>query len=144
MKCKNDKCNEQAKGNGKYCSPTCKTIYNRNKRNTAVTPKSVTNATVTPVTPTVTTKSNVTPMTQDKFRLIKSGLAGGVSQPTGLPTPDTAALTARQLQLRVSSYTGQAWLASSEYAEVCLRLVTWTKAKLIESGQAVPAWKDTI
>lgn len=39
MKCKNE-CGNEARGNGSYCSGTCKTIYNRNKRrsNLAVTP----------------------------------------------------------------------------------------------------------
>jgi len=192
MKCKNPICNNEAKGNGKYCSATCKTIYNRNKRNTkSVTKETVTPA-VTPVTPTVTPKETVTPVTPlkaadadrirpgsiplpgdadyegvcekvdgkwevkpipessspsmaaDKFRLIKSKLAGGVAQPTGLPTEDTASLTAIELRNAVSSYTGQDWIASSEYAELCLRLVTWTKTKLIESGHSVPAWKDTL
>ena len=151
MKCKNETCDNQAKGNGKYCSATCKTIFNRNKRNTVTPPVTPVNSAVTPVTPTVTPAVTVTPvtppskgMTAEKFRIIKSKLAGGVSQPTGLPTAETAALSALDLRNRVSGYDGPAWMASPEYAEVCLRLVTWTKARLIESGQAVPAWKDTL
>lgn len=44
MKCKNETCNNETKGKSKYCSDTCKTVYNRNKSQAAT----VTNATVTP------------------------------------------------------------------------------------------------
>lgn len=42
MRCKN--CNKDAVGRGRYCSATCKTVYNRNK---SVTDKSVTSESVT-------------------------------------------------------------------------------------------------
>lgn len=45
MKCRNDKCSNEAKGRSKYCSDSCKTVTNRNKkRNT----ESVTSESVTP------------------------------------------------------------------------------------------------
>ncbi len=41
MKCKRDGCSNEAVGRGKYCSGTCKTLYNRNKkRNTKTVTKS--------------------------------------------------------------------------------------------------------
>ena len=44
MKCKYDKCDNEVKGRSKYCSDTCKTLYNRNKGVT----ETVTSAAVTP------------------------------------------------------------------------------------------------
>lgn len=41
MKCKHEPCNNDAMGKGSYCSNTCKTLYNRNKKapvTVAVTP----------------------------------------------------------------------------------------------------------
>ena len=96
------------------------------------------------VTPTVTSKPSVTPvtaMTADKFKQLKLKLPGGVSQPTGLPTEATGKLTARELSSGVQGYTGLDWLASPEYAETILRLLTWSRDKLKESGQAMPSWK---
>jgi hypothetical protein len=34
MKCKNETCSNEAAGSSAYCSESCRTIYNRNKRNT--------------------------------------------------------------------------------------------------------------
>ncbi len=34
-RCKNEQCNNDCKGSSAYCSDSCRTIYNRNKRNTA-------------------------------------------------------------------------------------------------------------
>ena len=37
MKCKRDGCDNEAIGRGVYCSGTCKTVYNRNKKRNTVT-----------------------------------------------------------------------------------------------------------
>ena len=46
MQCRNESCNNEAKGKGRYCSATCKTVFNRNKT-------TVTSAAVTPSRNTV-------------------------------------------------------------------------------------------
>jgi len=33
MKCKNESCNNECKGNSAYCCESCRTLYNRNNRN---------------------------------------------------------------------------------------------------------------
>jgi len=54
MKCKNETCDNEAQGRGSYCSDSCKTLYNRNrKRNKSVTVTAVTPPTVTEPNPPV-------------------------------------------------------------------------------------------
>ena len=163
MKCKNETCDNQAKGNGKYCSATCKTIFNRNKRNTKKAVTAPVTPTVTPVTPdkvvTAVTAGKLTiektsavgfteaSVRQDIGKLtpqLMAGLAGGVSVPTNQPTAETAAMIAREINSKVSLYPGIDWKHSPEYAELIYRLLTWSKAKLRDAGHAVPAWKDTL
>jgi hypothetical protein len=57
MKCKN--CDNEVVGRGSYCGPSCKTLYNRNKKRNTVTIESVTPA-VTAVTTTAVTPAFVT------------------------------------------------------------------------------------
>jgi hypothetical protein len=52
MQCKN--CDNEVMGRGSYCGPSCKTLYNRNKKRNTVTDKSVTIAAVTPAVTGVT------------------------------------------------------------------------------------------
>lgn len=138
MKCKHEPCNNEVTGKGSYCSPTCKTLYNRNKKRNTVTPKKTVTPAVTPVT-----EQSVTPSQQTGILTpeLLAQLPGGVSVPTAQPTARTQAMTAQQLRSRVSSYTGIQWKHSEEYAEVIHRLLTWTLQELKESGQQIPAWK---
>jgi hypothetical protein len=63
------------------------------------------------------------------------------TQPTGQPNTNTAKLTSAELGRAIGSYSGLDWVASAEYAELMLRLSTWSLAKLKERGHVVPQWR---
>ena len=63
------------------------------------------------------------------------------TRPTVRPSPATGKLNSQQLKQRVSSYHGQAWISSPEYAETIYRLLTLSIDELNAAGQIVPAWR---
>ena len=83
MKCMN--CDNEARGKSKYCSDSCKTIYNRNK-------KAVTNEAVTGVTPTTVTLKAV-PITET---LTIPGIVDQVSEVA------SGALTDEEIEYRLT------------------------------------------
>ena len=71
----------------------------------------------------------------------KSKIPAGVVQPSGDPTSDTGSMTGKELYSGISSYSGQEWKSSPEYAEICYRLITWTVQELVDDNIKVPQWK---
>jgi hypothetical protein len=200
MKCKNTECNRDAKGNGKYCSATCKTVFNRNKKRNkktavtpvtpAVTPEKATVTSVTPVTPVTASLEHYQQSPQEYAKRTNAALlnwgepmsspelvsakltanrvaipgdwdhthpaplpeptkkptpsATQGTQPTGQPNTNTAKLTAAEIGLAIGSYSGLDWIDSAEYAELILRLSTWSLKKLKEHGHVVPQWRHEL
>jgi hypothetical protein len=164
-------CNKAVSGKGKYCSVSCKQAAYRGRTNPVTTQEidqAIAKDSVNPTdnAPTVTKEPEITPQNEQKplsgsgntddknleqpeqtpvintqWDKAKAKLPGGVMRPTGQPTADTATKTSQELHRAVSTYTGQAWKASSEYAEICYRLITWTCKELTEDGQKIPQWK---
>jgi hypothetical protein len=160
MKCKNGTCNKQVTGRKHYCNDACRMAYKRaqpEQSSTLGNPDVRVNDAKSNETPlnsvAITPQNEQKPLsgsgnTDDKnleqpteWEKIKARLPGSVQSPTGTPTAATKTMTGQQLHHAVSTYTGQGWQASNEYAEICSRLITWTVAELIEDGQRIPQWK---
>ncbi len=133
MKCIN--CDNEAMGKSMYCSASCRTVYNRNRKRNNVTAE-------ISVTPAVT-KSDVTDTEKTDITLtpeILARLPQGVVRPTGQPNEYTADMKAEPLAWAVSC--GANWQSSPEYAEVIHRLLTLSVDELREQGMDIPVWKE--
>lgn len=147
MQCIN--CDNEAKGKSMYCGDTCKTVFNRNRRNTkTVTKIAVTPGTVTELQAGLMEKTKrqaesickplPESINQADFNQLIEQLPAGVPIPLGLPTLTTANLSAQQLRLGVK-YADD-WRKSSEYAEIIHRLV----AQDIPDVEMIPAWRAAV
>lgn len=120
---------------GKYCSGACKQAAYRNRAvTTTVTDKvELETATVTPVTlepETVTER-----FTDEQWSEILADLPAGASRPRTKPTAETASLSYPKLMAELY----RAWYCKPAYAELVLRLLTWTDEQL--EGYWLPAWR---
>ena len=128
MKCKY--CNLEISGKRVYCDDKCRMAFNRLlKPNTQ--PEQVESE-----------HEPEQPVSRSKFNDILHSLPPNVVEPTCLPTTLTGDMSGSRLRGRLRGMRD--WQGSSEYAEVCYRLLTCDEAELREQGMDVPVWKVAV
>ncbi len=126
MKCLNN-CGKDAAGRSQYCSDTCKTVYNRNKKRNKLDPS---------VTAESVTVKGVTEAVAEFMDDMGIELDKANDKIVSIVN-----MTAKDLYRAINSYPEDTWKDSPEFAALMHRLKTKSVAKLKAEGYYIPSWK---
>ncbi len=133
-----NKCGNEAKGQSRYCSKSCKTLYNRRlrriERDKRLMDESVTldrNTDVTPAGNTAEDHSGVSPRTGQLE----------VQAVTITEQPAVKDLTRIELHQAIKAYPHDQWVNSPEHKELLRRIESMTAEQLENEGYYVPVGK---
>ncbi len=135
MECMNE-CGNETVGNSKYCSETCKTVYNRNKRNTE--PEQKPTGTQPEQSPSIE-RGFTLPGDVDYVGCCKQDDDGNWYVDKSEQAIKT--MTREQLYNKIRHYDATHWIDSPHHKELMRRLHTMTIKQLEAKGYSVPAWK---
>lgn len=116
MICKNEKCDNEAKGRGLYCSASCKTVYNRNSKSVTFVTETKSVTTNNHNSDRTVTKSDTVVGQAKQVRDLDKNCVKPLSEWDGT----LSSLTDQRLQDRLTPM--RSWQGSQAYAEVCHRL----------------------